>query len=291
MHLPNCSACFEPDERTDLVESYPGPERPRASRRLVKRGIAFALLCSQLLTGCAAAATRLPPPVPEQERPLQVGDIVRIDGWRQPEYSGEFVVGAGGGLVHPLDQETQIAGLPISGARDRISAFLAGYLQGARLVVEPLYSVSVAGEVREPNVYHVGRGTTVAQAIAQAGGPTTQAQLDRILLVRGSEQYPLNLGEKLTSFGNIPVVSGDQVLVYRTSSFSVWRDVVAPVGTPASLVVAIIRISDKTGGVKGTWRHPWAKMGRRCSARSAGAWLSSYRCTSSGANWLRPSRT
>lgn len=230
------------------MEPYQGPERNRVNGCLTKRGMAFTLLCCQLLTACATASMTLPPPVPEQERPLRVGDILSIDVWRQPEYSGEFVIGSGGGLLHPLYQETRIAGLPISEARDRITEFLSGYLQGARLVVEPLYSVSVAGEVREPSVYHVGRGTTVAEAIALAGGPTTQAQLDQLLLVREGEQFRLKLGEQLTSFGGIPVVSGDQVLVQRVSGFSVWRDVVAPVGTLASLVVAIIRIGEKSGG-------------------------------------------
>lgn len=217
-------------------------------RRPATRGLAFVMLCSQLLAGCATTPTVLPPPVPERERTLQVGDILRIDVWRQPEYSGEFTIGGGGSLVHPLYQEVQLEGVPISEARQRIGQFLTQYLQGARLVIEPLYSVSVAGEVRQPSVYHVSRGTTIAEAIAFAGGPTTQARLDQALLLRGGSEYPLNLGDQLTTFGEIPILSGDQVLVYRRSDFSVWRDVVAPVGTLASLVVAIIRISDKTTG-------------------------------------------
>jgi len=218
------------------------------NRRPASRALAFVMLCSQLLAGCATTPTVLPPPVPERERTLQVGDILRIDVWRQPEYSGEFTIGGGGSLVHPLYQEVQLEGVPVSEARERIGQFLASYLQGARLVIEPLYSVSVAGEVRDPSVYHVTQGTTIAEAIALAGGPTTQARLDHALLLRAGSEYPLNLGDKLTTFGDIPILSGDQVLVDRRSDFSVWRDVVAPVGTLASLIVAIIRISDKTTG-------------------------------------------
>jgi polysaccharide export outer membrane protein len=218
-----------------------------SNRRLAKRSLAFVLVCSQLLLSCAPAPVQLPAPVPETQRELRPGDILRIEVWRQPEYSGEFRIGADGTLVHPLYREMQLEGLSEREARERITAFLGGYLQGARLVVEPLYGVSVAGEVRNPNVYYARRGTTVAEAIATAGGPTVRARLDEVLLTREGAEYRLILGPEMTTFGSVPVVSGDQILVEERSQFSIWRDVVAPVGTLASLMVAIIRISEKTG--------------------------------------------
>lgn len=229
------------------MDRHDSPAPRLASRRLAPPAVVSAALCCQLLTACATAPRRLPALVPEQEQALQPGDILRIDVWRQSEYSGEFILGTGGSLVHPLYQEVKLEGASVSEARARINRFLGGYLQGARLVVEPLYRVSVAGEVREPGMYHVSRGTTVAQAIGMAGGPTNQAQLDQLLLVREGEQYPLRLGEGITTFGEVPLVSGDQILVERASTFSVWRDVVAPVGTLASLVLAVVRINEKTG--------------------------------------------
>jgi polysaccharide export outer membrane protein len=174
-----------------------------------------------------------------------VGDFLRIEVWRQPEYSGSFEIGSERGLLHPLYQEIPIAGLPLATARDRIADFLSGYLQGARIVVQPLYSVSVAGEVGAPNVYHVTPGTSVAQAIALAGGLTTRARLDRVLMIREGEQFRLDLGQGIASFGTIPVVSGDQVFVPETSQFSIWRDVVAPVGSLATLVLTVVRLTDR----------------------------------------------
>ena len=216
--------------------------------RVARRTLASILLCTQVLVSCAPPPASLPAPVPEPQRELRPGDILRIEVWRQPEYSGEIRIGADGRLVHPLYREVQLTGLSESEARDRITQFLAAYLQGARLVVEPLYGVSVAGEVREPNVYYTRRGTTVAEAIATAGGPTTRARLDEVTLTRAGVPYLLRLGEGMTTFGDIPVVSGDQILVDERSQFSVWRDAVAPVATLASLIVAVIRIGEKTGG-------------------------------------------
>jgi len=202
------------------------------------------MLSCQLLTACGGAPASLSSPVPAQEQTIQVGDIVRIEVWHQPEYSGEFEVGSDGSLLHPLYQQTRIAGLPLPAARDRIAHFLSGYLQGASIVVQPLYSVSVGGEVRAPNVYHVTPGTSIAQAIALAGGPTNQARLDEVIMLREGVQYPLYLGEDLVSFGTIEVVSGDQVFIPQTSQFSIWRDVVAPVSALATLVLTVVRIND-----------------------------------------------
>jgi polysaccharide export outer membrane protein len=201
---------------------------------------------SQLLTACATATTVLPPPVPERERQLQAGDVLRIEVWRQPEYSGEFEIGADGALVHPLYQEVQLRGMSERSARESIAEFLAGYLQNVRLVVEPLYSVSVAGEVRQPSVYQTPRGTTIAEAVAIAGGPTNRAHLNQILLVRSGTEYPLRLGEGLATFASIPLVSGDQLFVEQQRDFNIWRDVVGPIATLASLTLAIVRITDET---------------------------------------------
>jgi polysaccharide export outer membrane protein len=198
------------------------------------------------LISCASSRSRPPDPATPAQRALRAGDILRVEVWRQPEYSGEFQVGANGTLLHPLYQEIRVAGLSADAARGEIAEFLSEYLQGARLMVEPLYGVSIGGEVRSPDVYHVGGGTTVAESIGLAGGPTARAELNRVLLVRDGEQYDMSLGNEVSTFGSIPIVSGDQILVYPQSDFSLWRDVIAPVATLASLVLVIIRIGERT---------------------------------------------
>jgi protein involved in polysaccharide export with SLBB domain len=100
--------------------------------------------------------------------------------------------------------------------------------------------------VRQPAVLLVPRGTTVADAVALAGGPTILAQLDALLLVRGGTAHPLRLGEDLATFGGVPVISGDQILVDRQSSFDLWRDVIGPVATLSALILSVIRIGDST---------------------------------------------
>ncbi len=220
------------------------------ARNFAKRATALCLAYTQLMMMACASPSQpaeFVAPTPEQQLELNRGDILRIEVWRQPEFSGEFEISADGALVHPLYQEVTVAGLTLPAAHERLSEFLRTYLQGAQLVVEPLSGITVSGEVRRPNLYHLGWHTTVAEAIGHAGGPTAVAQLDKIRMVRHGSEYELSLRQELASYGNVEVVSGDQIFVDRRSEFSIWRDVIAPVATLAALTLTLIRISEKTG--------------------------------------------
>ncbi len=232
------------------------------ARNLAKRATALCLAYTQLLMmACASPSpsAEFVAPTPEQQFELKRGDILRIEVWRQPEFSGEFEISAAGALVHPLYQEVTVAGLTLPAARERLSEFLETYLQGAQLVVEPLSSITVTGEVDQPNAYHLAWGTTVAEAIGHAGGPTPEAQLDKVRLVRDGSEYELTLlqenwerrgrswsmSQELTSLWNVEVVSGDQIFVDRQSQFSIWKDIVVPVSVLASLTLTIILLSER----------------------------------------------
>ena len=86
----------------------------------------------------------------------------------------------------------------------------------------------------------------MAEAVAMAGGPTAVARLDEVRLLRAGTEYLLRLEtEQLVTFGQLPLVSGDQILVERESDFSIWRDVVGPVATLAALLLTILRIGNE----------------------------------------------
>lgn len=231
-------------------------------RNFAKRATALCLAYTQLLMiACASSSqpTEFVAPTPEQQFELKRGDILRVTVWRQPEFSGDFQISGEGTLVHPLYQEVTVAGLTLPAARQRLSEFLETYLQGAQLAVEPLSSITISGEVGEPNVYHLAWGTTVAEAIGRAGGATTEAQLDKIRLVRDGSEYELSLlqenwerrgrswsmSQELTSLWNVEVISGDQIFVDRKSQFSIWTDIVVPVSVLASLTLTVILISER----------------------------------------------
>jgi protein involved in polysaccharide export with SLBB domain len=165
--------------------------------------------------------------------------------WRQPEFSGEFVINPDSTVAHPLLQAVKVGGVSVSVARGRLRDFLSSYEQTPRFVVEALYPVVVAGEVRAPGLITVPRGTTVSQAVARAGGPTERGRLDGVKLVRGGRSYSLNLLGEDQRVAVLPIVSGDQLFVGRRSDFNIMRDVLYPVASLTAAVAAILAYSKR----------------------------------------------
>jgi polysaccharide biosynthesis/export protein len=170
---------------------------------------------------------------------LEPGDMVRITVWQKPELSGEFVVSPEGSLAHPLYQDVPIAGVPLPVAKTRLKQFLAAtYTKEPLLTVEPLFRVTVAGAVRQPNLYSVPRNTTVGQVVALAGGVSEQGKASSVRLLRQGKTYKVDLTRPEPEAAQVPLVSGDQIIVPRGGNF--FRDVLGPM---ASLTAAIVSIS------------------------------------------------
>jgi protein involved in polysaccharide export with SLBB domain len=181
---------------------------------------------------------------------LTPGDSVRIVVWRKPEFSGDFVVAPNGTITHPLFRAVQVAGIPFATAEANLRKYLSQFEQNPEFVIEPLIRVAVSGEVDRPSVFALRPETTVAEAVARAGGATELGARNRVRVVRlGSsgqqEQLIINLTDPTVGYGKIPVQSGDQIIVDRRKSF--MRDVLLPtlgvIGSVASLGLLIDRVS------------------------------------------------
>jgi protein involved in polysaccharide export with SLBB domain len=189
----------------------------------------------------SASAQRLVPPL--EDPVLRPGDVLRLNVWRHPELSGDFVVAPDSTLVHPVYQVVKVAGTPWPVVRERLRAVLATYEQGVPFVLEPLFPVTVAGEVRQPNLYRLPRGTTFAQAIAQAGGPTELGRLNKVRVIRRDGSMVINLATEYSRYEAMPIASGDQVLVARRSNFNLLRDVLYPLTSATAAVAAVLAYS------------------------------------------------
>ena len=174
---------------------------------------------------------------------LSPGDALRITVWRHPEFSGEVTIAADGTLLHPLYQVVRVGGVSPATAKERLRGFLATYEQDVQVMLEPLFPVTVGGEVRQPNLYRLPNGTTVAQAIAIAGGPTERGRLDRVHVLRRESELKLDLTSDYTRGERVPIASGDQILVGRKSGFNLFRDLVLPLTSLAGTVAAIINVT------------------------------------------------
>lgn len=146
--------------------------------------------------------------------PLRAGDVLRIVVFRNPELSGDVTVGEDGTLQHPIYSTLRVAGLPRAEVLARVREVLQRYEVDPQFVVKPLYRVSVVGEVRQPNLYAVEPGVTVAQAVAMAGGRTDQAR-PRAVLTRDGRRLTLDLDHPDEGVGALPAQSGDEVSVMK----------------------------------------------------------------------------
>ena len=127
--------------------------------------------------------------------------------------------------------------------KERLRGLLAKYEQDVQLVMEPLFPVTVAGEVRVPNLYRLPQGTTFAQAIAQAGGLTELGRLDKVRVIRRDSEMVIDLARGYSRYEALPIASGDQVLVARRSSFNLLRDVLYPLTSVTAAIAAVLAYS------------------------------------------------
>jgi polysaccharide export outer membrane protein len=162
--------------------------------------------------------------------------------------SGDFIVGPDGTITHPLYRAVQVGGIPFATAQNNLRTFLARFEQDPQFVAEPLVRVAISGEVGRAQVFALRPETSIAEAIAQAGGPNQFAKRDRVRILRreaGGRQreFFVDLLEPQGAAATLRVHSGDQIVVDRRKSF--FRDILIPtltvIGSAASIYLVIDR--------------------------------------------------
>jgi polysaccharide export outer membrane protein len=180
---------------------------------------------------------------------LTPGDSVRVVVWRRPEFSGDFVVAPNGTITHPLYRTVIVGGVPFATAEANLRRFLARFEENPEFVMEPLVRVSVSGEVDRPRVYALRPETSLAEAVAVAGGATRDGDRGRVRILRTepggqTREFIVNLNDPAAGAGKGPVLSGDQIVVDRKRSF--LRDFLLPtlgvIGSIASIGLLLERI-------------------------------------------------
>lgn len=211
------------------------------------------LLCFAVSAAMFAGSARAqsPPTTSSDQIVLSPGDSVRVVVWRKPEMSGDFILGPDGTITHPLYRSVRVGGVPFGTAETNVRNFLARFEQDPQFVLEPLVRVSVLGEVGRPQVFAVRPETSVAEAVAQAGGLTQFAKRDQVRVLRRDangiqQEFVVNILDPDRRSARVRVHSGDQILVDRRTSL--FRDILLPtltvIGSVASIYLLIDRASD-----------------------------------------------
>ena len=193
--------------------------------------------------GAAPAAAQVPPPADSME-PLAVrpGDVVRIVVWGHQELSGEFPIDENYNLLYPLIGPINVRSLSVGQLRDRLNTDLAQLFQRPFIAVTPLFRVAVLGEVTRPGLYSADPTLTIFDLIALAGGPTHDANQNKMQLLRGGEDIRISLDAATiarSTLRELGVRSGDQVVVPRKAfTFQDWSLLIQV----ASLVLLIYTV-------------------------------------------------
>ncbi|BAZ28483.1 polysaccharide export protein [Cylindrospermum sp. NIES-4074] len=172
------------------------------------------------------------------------GDLIRVNVFEVPEYTGEYQIPPGGSINLPLIGSVPVLGLTTEQASDEIAKRYARFLKRPLISVNLLsprpINIFVAGEVTRPGSYTLslsgGAGNnpgvqypTVLAALTTAQGVTLAADVTQIELRRkigrSSEQtVTLNLKELIQTgriTQDITLRDGDTIVVPTATTFNV----------------------------------------------------------------------
>ena len=168
---------------------------------------------------------------------LRPGDAVFLEVRDEPTLVGAYRLDDAGRVLLPLVGLIQAGGRDFDDVRKEVETAYAGELHDRDLRLTPLMRVSVLGEVRSPGLYDIDPTMTLGDLVAKAGGFGSEANRDRIDLVRGGAVVARVSQAGLAAFAQ-PLVSGDQIVLGRQS----WaqRNSGALIGSAGSLVVAVV---------------------------------------------------
>jgi polysaccharide biosynthesis/export protein len=200
----------------------------------MRRLLILALLAVWLTApGTSGAAESLSPHQAPDYR-LAPGDVLEITLAPQHELDRTVTVQPDGKISFPFVGLYRAAGLTAADLAENLRRQLDRDLVSPHVTVslKELHNravprVSVLGAVRTPGVFDIRESTTLAEALAAAGGPLPMADLRRVMITRADQTVMTadlaETGKSGRLEGNIALVTGDIVVV--------------PEGPPATVLV------------------------------------------------------
>lgn len=190
------------------------------------------------------------------EQRVSRGDQIVISVYRHEDLTITTIVPSSGRVNVPLAGDVNLAGLTVEEARQTIAekmkayvvnpsvsttivksaAGVTGPIADAQVSVEVIafggHKILVLGEVQRPGIYLNEGGSRLLEIVARAGGPTDDAKLGNVALIRpATETSPpraavVNLDRAIKSGGldqNPPVQRGDVIYVPKSTMANVAK--------------------------------------------------------------------
>lgn len=160
------------------------------------------LACLLVLLAVVHAA----PALADQTFHIGPGDVLDISVWNDEALTREVLVRPDGAISFPLIGDVAVAGMTVDQVRQAIETRIREYVTSpVTVILAELASarVYVVGKVAQPGRYAMAGPMRVMQALAMAGGLTTFADEDSILVLRDTAE-----GQQAIAFDYSRVASG-----------------------------------------------------------------------------------
>jgi polysaccharide export outer membrane protein len=186
---------------------------------LSRRVVAVIVGCFLMVFGSASHGQS-----DEQGYQIKPGDVLSISVWGEEQLQGTALVTPDGGFSFPLVGHLNARGRTAEEVqqivRDRLREYLSDPVVTVSLQEINGNTIYVIGQVNNPGEFVLRRSIDVMQALSMAGGTTTFASLNDILILRRQSDGQVALsfrysdvikGRRLEQ--NIQLQSGDVVVV------------------------------------------------------------------------------
>lgn len=207
--------------------------------RLLIVGLALALPLR------AARAQNLPPePHAVTDVIVRPGDVMRVKFWPEQQYSGDYQVETSGIVAMPLLGELHVVGKSLSEVRTEVRDRYRSLTTNGVAIVSLQFRVSVIGQVSRPGLYPVDATQSVFDVLSQAGGPSTNADITRIRLLRNDHVIILNAETEIETGApmlSVLLESGDRIVVpAKRITWLTWTNALTALQT-IGLIIALAR--------------------------------------------------
>jgi polysaccharide biosynthesis/export protein len=181
------------------------------------------LFVAALLISAAATASAgdSQPPPPYH---IQPGDVLQVSVWKEADLQTEVLVRPDGAFSFPLAGDVDTRGKTVDQLRTELTARLKRYLPDpvVTIAVRQIMGnrIFVLGQVNRPGDFPFSRPVDVMQALSMAGGTTSFAALNDIVILRRDDgqlkKIPFRYAEVARGRDleqNILLNSGDTIVV------------------------------------------------------------------------------
>jgi polysaccharide export outer membrane protein len=162
---------------------------------------ALGCVCFGLILGCQGTAQPKQAAKAQAADPVAYGigpdDVLQVDVWKRPELSREVTVRPDGFISLPLVNDVRAVGLTAHDLGLLLKEKFREFMEEPEVTVivraANSYKIYVVGKVTTSGMFTVKTPTSVLQAVAMAGGFTTFASPDDMVVLRKEEGQNLRI--------------------------------------------------------------------------------------------------